>query len=289
MLLLIALSCFASIALGMLALARRAPDPVRVRAQALAGDAFGGIQASDQSFAGRVLQPLGRPLMQLLPHRWLQRVETQLVAAGEPLDAGLFLVLWAIAAVGGVLVGLTLGLWGTLAFGFVGIYGPHMWLRRAADNRRLKIRRSLPNAIDLLVTCVEAGLGLDAALIRVSEATDGPLGDEVARTLREISVGRSRREALLELGTRPGVPDLDGVMRPIVQAEASGVSIGTALRVQADSLRVRRRQRAQETAQKIPAKMVLVIAAFFIPLVMLIAITPAVFTLMDFFRQGGLT
>src|SRR5262249_25967590 len=105
---------------------------------------------------------------------------------------------------------------------------------------------------------------------------------EIALTLRQIAVGRPRQEALLELGTRSNVTDLDGFIRPIIQAERGGVSIGATLRVQADSLRVRRYQRAQEFAQKLPVKMTVPIALFFIPAVLLIGIGPAVISFSKF-------
>jgi len=210
-----------------------------------------------------------------------------MVAAGEPLDIGFFVLLWVLAAAGGVFVGLLLAVWwSALVFGGLGVYLPLFWLRRLADNRRKAISRALPDAIDMLVTCVEAGLGLDAALVRVGEATDGPLAAEIERTMQEIAIGRSRQEALLDLGTRPGVRELDSLIRPVVQAERSGVSIGTALRVQADDLRVRRRQRAQETAQKIAPKMTMAIILFFVPAVMLVSVAPAMFSLIDFFSDG---
>jgi tight adherence protein C len=227
--------------------------------------------------------------MGLLPHRWLRRLEYMMVAAGEPIDLGLFVLLWILVIVVGGVAGMYVGPWGWIPIGAgLGAYLPFFWLRNRMEGRQRAIRRALPDAIDLLVTCVEAGLGLDASMIRVGGATKGPLGDEIARTLREISVGRPRQDALLELGTRSGVPELDGVMRPIVQAERSGVSIATALRVQAEALRVRRRQKAEEAAHKIPVKMTLVMAAVFIPCVMLIAVAPAVFRLYDFFTKEWL-
>lgn len=287
MLLLIALTSCATIALGVIALAQRPPNPARARARAL-GDEAGALEPpADQPFTSRVIRPIADKLLKSLPHRWLQRLEKMLVAAGEPVDPGLFVLLWAIIGFGAAgwsmlrfgLIGLLLG--GGLGFGL-----PYLWLRRMVSRRRNKITRALPDAIDLLVTCVEAGLGLDAALIRVGDMTAGPLGAEIQRTLREIAVGRPRQEALLDLAIRPAVPDLDNVIRPIVQAERSGVSIGNALRVQAEALRTRRRQRAQDAAHKIPAKMAMVIAAFFIPTVMLIAVAPAVFSLVKFFSSG---
>lgn len=284
MLLLIAFTSFATIALGVFAVAQRPPSPVRSRAMALGRESAAALPAGEDAANHRLLRPLSRALTHVLPGRWLERLDRMLVAAGEPMDLSVFILVWAVVAVGGFTVGL---LSGTLLLFLIcaggGLYFPLLWLRRRVDQRRRQITRTLPDAIDLLVTCVETGLGLDAALIRVAEATKGPLGDEMSRTLREIAVGRSRSEALLDLATRSGVPDLESVIRPIVQAERSGVSIAASLRIQADALRIRRRQRAQETAQKIPPKMTIVIAAFFIPAVMLLAIGPAVFQLLDFF------
>ena len=287
MLLLIALTSFATIALGVLALAQRPLAPARVRARALGGGASAEMVATDRPFSQRMARPLAGALLRAMPHRWLRSLETTMVAAGEPLDIGFFVLLWVLAAAGGVFVGLLLAVWwSALVFGGLGVYLPLFWLRRLADNRRKAISRALPDAIDMLVTCVEAGLGLDAALVRVGEATDGPLAAEIERTMQEIAIGRSRQEALLDLGTRPGVRELDSLIRPVVQAERSGVSIGTALRVQADDLRVRRRQRAQETAQKIAPKMTMAIILFFVPAVMLVSVAPAMFSLIDFFSDG---
>lgn len=286
MLLLIAVSSFATIALATVALLMRSPNPVRVRALAI-----GGLTLPEQGEADargwRIARPLGAQLVKLLPHRWFQRIDRLIVVAGEPLSSATFLLLWTTVFLGAVMVGIWLSSWWSLLWIALGAYAPLLWLRRRADRRRRQISKDLPDAIDLMVTCVEAGLGLDAALIRVGEATEGPLGSEIQRTLREVAVGRSRQDALLDLATRSQVADLESVIRPIVQAERSGVSIGAAMRVQAQSLRVRRRQRAQEAAQKIPAKMTLVIAAFFIPTVMLIAIAPAIFSLIEFFSGSA--
>jgi tight adherence protein C len=286
MLLLIALSSFATIALAVVAIVQRPMNPVRARALALGSDEVTTAPNGGRPAGDRLLRPAARAIAQILPHTWLQRLDRLLVTAGEPIALGSFLVLWASLFIGAVALGLLLSIWAALAFGFLGGYGPLFWLRRSADERKRRIARETPDAVDLLVTCLEAGLGLDGAMIRVGEASTGPLGDEIRRTLREISIGRPRQDALLDLAARSGVAELEGIIRPIVQAERSGVSIGAALRIQADALRVRRRQRAQEHAQRIPAKMTLVMAAFFIPTVMLVAIAPAVFRLIDFFGGG---
>jgi tight adherence protein C len=286
------LSFAATMALLGYALLWRPPTPVQVRAQALGRDQSGPQRPVDDPFSTRVVIPMARgaanTLVKLLPTHWMRRLDRMLVAAGEPIDLGLFVLLWAtiVVAAGGIGAFFLDPRW-ALVLALAGFVLPYLWLRRRTRRRRRQISNALPDAIDLLVTCVEAGLGLDASLMRVSEATEGPLGDEIALALRQIAVGRPRQEALLELGERPGVPDLDGFIRPIVQAERSGVSIGATLRVQAESIRVRRRQRAQEHAQKMPVKMTVPIAIFLIPAVLIIGIGPAVVSFADLVGQMG--
>jgi tight adherence protein C len=282
MLTLIAFTSFAAITLSVIAIAQRPPHPARSRVRALGGNANAALPATGRSLGERLLL-LGRaalrPVLALLPHRWLDRLERALIAAGEPLDLGQFVLLWGLAGMAAAMAGgLLLGSRGVVLFGAAGFVLPVWWLRRMVNKRRRRITLALPDAIDLLVTCVEAGLGLDAALIRVAEATEGPLGEEIGITVREIAVGRPRQEALLDLGRRSGVRDLDGFLRPIIQAERSGVSIGTTLRVQAAAMRVRRRQRATEAAQKLPVKMTLPIALFLLPSVLVVSLGPALFS-----------
>jgi tight adherence protein C len=282
MLVLIAACCFATIVLGMMAVARRRSDPVRERLYALGQDAGVVTPSAYQPFAGRVALPMGRGFLHtlagILPHRWLRRFDRMLVMAGEPIDLGSFVLLWVLIAVGtAVFSFLLLPPLSAVLIALLGVLGPYLWLKRAVRIRRKKITNALPDAIDLLVACVEAGLGLDASLIRVAEATEGPLGDEIDLTLREIAMGQPRQEALLELGQRPGVPDLDGFIRPVVQAERTGVSIGDALRVQAQYMRVRRRQRAQDAAQKMPVKLTLPICLCFVPATLVAAAIPVVY------------
>ncbi len=287
MLALIGLTTFGTVLLLVVALGMRPPRPARVRARALSGNQ---MVAADAPLAARILMPAGRRAGQvlagLLPSRWLDRLDRMLVAAGEPVRLETFVILWctsaaAVAGIGAYTWGIR---WLPLAL-LTGIALPWLWLQGRLRGRRTKITRSLPDMLDLLVTCVEAGLGLDAALLRVGEVTDGPLGAELKKTMRQIAVGRPRQEALLDLGLRTGVKPLDSVIRPVVQAERSGVSIAAALRVQADALRTRRRQRAQESAQKMAVKMMIPVALFFMPATMLIAVTPAVYSFIDFFRE----
>ena len=290
MLLLIAITTCATITLAALAIFQRPPDPVRERARALGRETGGIGRPEDRPFSSRVMLPIGRglanALLGLLPHRWLRRLDRALVAAGEPVDLGLFALLCVLSCVGGGALGaFWLGMRGVLLLGLLGGAAPLLWLRRTVQRRQRRIQRALPDAIDLLVTCVESGLGLDAALMRVGEATDGPLGDELKITMRQMAMGRPRLEALLDLGMRPNVADLEGLLHPIIQAERSGVSIGAALRLQSESMRVRRRQRAQEVAQKMPVKMTLPVTLFFVPAVLLISVGPVIFSFVDFMER----
>lgn len=290
MLFLIALSSCLTVTLLVIAVLNRPPDRVRARVHQLGRDDSYALGGGDQSFRARIMQPVAAgvaaQLLRFLPPHWIRRLQRLLIAAGEPLDLGLFMLIWMIHVMAGAMAGLYFfGSLGLLGGGAAGLVLPYMWLRRRASSRRLRISNSMPDTIDLLVTCVEAGLGLDAALIRVSEATEGPLGEEIAIAVRQIAVGRPRLEALLDLATRAGVQDLETFIRPIIQAEQSGVSIAATLRMQADTMRVRRRQRAQEFGQKLPIKMSVPIAVFFIPAVLIISVGPAIFSIADFMQQ----
>jgi tight adherence protein C len=134
----------------------------------------------------------------------------------------------------------------------------------------------MPDALDLITVCVEAGLGLDAALARVVEKSSGPLADELSQTLREVVMGRRRREALIDMAGRTGVEELITFINAIVQAEQLGVSVAQVLRVQAEQIRTRRRQRAELTAREAPIKMLFPLVLFIFPAFMVVILGPAV-------------
>ncbi len=276
MLVVIAVCAFLAVVCTVFAFAQRPAAPLQARIEALAGGPSmpGGTAVTGQPLLRTTRLALGTMQRGSLS-RCYESVERMQVAAGMAPNAGRFLLLWAIVAAGALILG-------TAAFGLLGLalglfvsLLPYLWLRRRVRSRRQRIARSLPDAIDLLVACVEAGLGIDAALVRVSEATDGPLAEEIRLTTGEIAIGRPRQEALLDLGARTGAPDLLAFLRPIVQAERAGTGIGTALRVQAAAMRERRRQRAREKAEKVPAKMTIPMAVFFLPALMIVVAVPA--------------
>ena len=173
-----------------------------------------------------------------------------------------------------------------LGFILVGLMLPQMWLKSRVTARQNAIIKSLPDAFDLITTCVEAGLGLDAALSRVAEKVEGPFADELTRTLRDIGLGKQRSLALKELGDRTEVPDLVTFVNAVIQAERMGSSVGTVLRVQSDQLRVRRRQRAEEQAYKAPVKMIFPLILCIFPTLFIVILGPAVITIMNDFPGG---
>jgi tight adherence protein C len=272
----------------------------RLQAFKRGGQDLGDLEPAGPNFKARVISPifggLARGLGNLLPKSILSGVERKLVTAGEPMNLQGFLTMVVVATgaaaglgimivfVMGAKVGtMQLGILGALAF--IGFYMPFYIVSSRARQRQSAIIKSLPDAFDLITTCVEAGLGLDAALSRVAEKVEGPFAQELSRSLRDIALGKSRRDALKELGDRTQVPDLMQFTNAVIQAEAMGSSIGTVLRVQADQLRVRRRQRAEEQAYKAPVKMLFPLVLCIFPTLFIVILGPAGITITQGFPK----
>ena len=162
----------------------------------------------------------------------------------------------------------------------LGFFMPGKWLAGRIAWRKNEITKALPNSIDLLNVSVDAGLGFDGALARIVEKSKGPLADEFSRTLREMRVGKTRSEALRDMATRVGVPDLSGVVAAVYQAEELGASLTTVLRVQAQMIRNRRRMRAREVAAKLPVKMLFPLIFFVFPSIFIVILGPGAIQLM---------
>lgn len=158
----------------------------------------------------------------------------------------------------------------------LGFIGPKFWLSKRVNIRKRLIAKALPDTLDLLQVSMEAGLGFDLALSKVVEKTKGPLAYEFKKTLEEIMVGKTRREALKDVGKRTGVEDLQLFINNIIQAEQLGVGIAKVIEVQSDQLRVLRRQRAEEQAMKVPIKMLFPLVFFIFPTILLIVLGPVV-------------
>ena len=159
-----------------------------------------------------------------------------------------------------------------------------VWLRRRAHYRVFKLQSALPDSLDLMVVCLEAGLGLTATIARVGEersALNDPLGAEFSRVARELREGRARDDALRDLGERNGVDDLKALIGLVIQSDRLGASMAKTLRAHADVLRSKRRQRAEEAARKLPIKILFPLALFILPALFVIAIGPSMLRIGD--------
>jgi tight adherence protein C len=170
---------------------------------------------------------------------------------------------------------------------FIGFFGPVAMLNSRIDKRRKAMEKELPDVIDLLVISVEAGLGFDSALGRVVQNVPGEISREFSRTLQETRVGVSRTDALRNLTERTDVDDLNTFVLALIQADQFGVSIARVLRVQAEEMRIRRRQRAQERAFKAPVKLVFPLVLFIFPALFVVILGPAALNIMDSINSGS--
>ena len=164
---------------------------------------------------------------------------------------------------------------------FAGFFLPHLMLTSRITRRQTEIRKAMPDALDLLTICVEAGLGFDAAMSKVSEKWENQLSLAFARTIREVQLGKVRREALKDMSDRLGIAEMTSFVAAIIQSEQLGVSMARVLRIQSDQMRVKRRQRAEEEAHKAPIKMIIPMALLIFPSIMIIILTPAALQIMN--------
>ncbi|MGD0709014.1 MAG: type II secretion system F family protein [Anaerolineaceae bacterium] len=246
-----------------------------------------------QPFTQRIIYPVARTLGQLAirftPQNALQSTAKKLELAGSPvqLDPTMFLALQFIAAV--LFGGLITLLFSTLHTGFslvlrllliavttfVGFFFPQVWISSVITQRQRSVRRAMPDALDLLTICVEAGLGFDAAMAKVSEKWVNELSLAFARVLQEINLGKLRRDALRDMAERIGISEMTSFVAAVIQSEMLGVSMAKVLRIQSDQMRVKRRQRAEEEAHKAPIKMLIPMALLIFPSLMIVLLTPA--------------
>jgi len=246
-------------------------------------------------FSERVLRPsierLGSLLSRSTPQKARQDLLNRLELAGRPGNltpedfAAVRLVAAAIVGAAGLLIGLLLAnpvyLVISLVAGVIlGYYLPVLWLKQKVDARKTEIQKALPDALDLLVICVDAGLGFDAALARVTDKYKNALSELLAKALREVSLGRPRLEALDEMGRNSGVEDLHNFIQAVIQSEQFGTGIGKILRIQADEMRRKRRQRAQERGAQATLKMMLPMVGCIFPTLWIVLLGPAVLILM---------
>jgi tight adherence protein C len=197
---------------------------------------------------------------------------------------GLGLVVFGVVgAVIGLLFGGGLGaVVGGLVGAVGGFFGPDMIVYQLAYNRQEKIARTLPDILDTLTVSVEAGLGFDAALTQITRYGRGPVAGEFARVIQEMQIGRSRVDALRGLGRRTNINELRSFCAIVVQATELGVPIANVLREQAREMRIRRRQRAEETAQKVPIKILFPLIFCLFPAIFIVVLGPGIINILDF-------
>ena len=272
-------------------------DIVATRLQAYGGEKPLTMEEVElqRPFSERALRPMIEKLGALLSRSTPQEARKKLLAeldlAGRPGNltpedfGAVRIVAAAVMAALGLLLGLVLGspLYAVIALAVgtvLGYYLPTLWLKQKVDGRRAEIQKGLPDAMDLLVIAVDAGLGFDAALARVVEKYKNALSDEFAKVLKEVSLGKPRLEAMDEMGRASGVEDLHNFIQAIIQSEQFGTGIGKILRIQADEMRRKRRQRAQEKAAQATLKMLLPMVGCIFPTLWIVLLGPAVLILM---------
>ncbi len=248
------------------------------------------------SFQDRVLKPIFEQLAEIItrltPERQLETTRRQLELAGHPnnltasgvlgLSIGATITFTVLAFL--IFVVLTKqpnGVLYVIGGALVGYFLPWLWLKSQISRRQDHITKKLPDALDLLTICVEAGLGFDSAMGKIYEKWDDPLSTAFGRVLQEIQLGKLRREALRDMASSMDVPDVTGFVAAVVQAEQLGVSMSRILRVQSDQMRVKRRQRAQEKAQQAPVKMMIPMVLLIFPSIWIVLLGPSLIILLE--------
>jgi tight adherence protein C len=245
-----------------------------------------------QPFMDRVILPaihrIGEISSRFTPQHVLEQTRKRLELAGNPgrIDAATLLVLRFVAAgvFGGFMFFITLITQTTsvavelllvLVFVVLGYIIPDMYIKSRIDRRQKQVRKAMPDALDLLTVCVEAGLGFDAALSKVNEKWDNELSMAFGRVIRDIQLGKLRRDALRDMADHLGIPEMTSFVAAVIQSEMLGVSLAKVLRIQSDQMRVKRRQRAEEDARKAPIKMIFPLGLFVFPSLFIVLLTPA--------------
>jgi len=258
-----------------------------------------------QPFQERVIVPIllkiGEISARFTPQHLIEDTELKIELAGNPIRMGASTFLASRFVVAAVFGGLMLVL-SLLApsssiklnpfiivplFTIIGFYFPQLWLQSKINARQTEIRKAMPDALDLLTICVEAGLGFDAAMAKVSEKWDNELSLAFARSIREVQLGKLRREALKDMAERIGIPEMTSFVAAVIQSEQLGVSMAKVLRIQSEQMRVKRRQMAEEQAHKAPVKMIIPMAFLTFPSIFIVLLTPAIIRMWNNFADIG--
>lgn len=254
----------------------------------------------EQSATERIFKPLLRRLYSLgkvlTPKNGVAQIQQNLIMAGQPggltvtdflglrfLAGAAFGVLGFVLANGSYSTGISV-LLGIVGFG-MGIYIPNFWLKGKVKQRQKEITLALASALDMMSVCVEAGLGFEAAMQKVATHDNNALAEELGRVISEIRIGVRRSDALRHLAVRTGVPEVGSFVAVLVQSDKLGVAIRDVLNAQADQMRLKRRQRAEEEAHKAPLKMLFPLILFIFPALFIVLLGPSIPMIMSLF--GG--
>lgn len=251
-----------------------------------------------KSSTDRILMPIARRFHKigrlLTPSSNLEQLQRDLIKAGlmEKISVPDFMGIRVLGGVGGVafayfFFGVSKDAFSATLFsvaGFMaGLYLPNIWLKSRIGQRKKAITRLLPDALDMMSICVDAGLGFEAAIQKVAFQWDNELAHELRQVIRELRVGLSRTEALHNLVERTDIPDIGSFVGVLVQADKLGIAIKDVLHTQSVQMRVRRRQRAEEAAAKVPLKMMFPMVFFIFPAMFAVILGPAVPRMMGMF------
>ena len=294
---------------SVLLLRRSEDDPLAVRIDEFAArEEIVSIEEIELSlpFSDRVFVPMIRRVSEFLvrftPQKTLESTTRLLELAGNPRNMraaefivvrGVFTIFFAalvflmMSRLGSAEIGKRLLY--TLGAAVLGWFLPFMLLRSMVDRRKDAIMKKLPDALDLMTICVDAGLTFNAAMQKVDEKWDDPLANEFGRVIHEMQLGKSRRQSLRDMSDRMDVPDVTSFIAAVLQADQLGVGIGKILRIQSEQMRVRRRQRAEEKAQQAPVKMLFPMIFLIFPSIFVVLLGPAGFQVLRSDSLGGVT
>lgn len=298
--LLIVFGLVAVIGLGVLVLQKAEDDPLLSRIDEFAArEEIVSIEEIELSMPirDRIFVPIARRVgeffVRLTPQKTLENTTHLIELAGNPYNwsAATFMIIRVGATIFmGFMTFFYMSRFGSSSIGqrilfsiigaALGYFLPIMWLRAKVDRRKDAIIKKLPDALDLMTICVDAGLTFNAAMQKVDDKWEDPLANEFGRVIYEMQLGKSRRQALKDMADRMDVPDVTSFLAAVLQADQLGVGIGKVLRIQSEQMRVRRRQRAEEKAQQAPVKMMFPMVFLIFPSIFVVLLGPAAFQLL---------
>lgn len=255
------------------------------------------VVQAPQPLAALQSRTMADSLVSAAPRGYVGWLERQVIFAGRPsgwsvpriltwkLTLGIVAVLLSLAVlsrIGPAPFSILLATAGSVMMFFL----PDVLINSRAHDRQQAITLALPDTLDQMTIAVEAGLGFDSAMAKAARSGDGPLPEELVRVLQDMSIGRTRRDSFIELERRTNSEDLRRFVRAIMQADAYGVAIGDVLRVQAGEMRLKRRQRAEEQAQKVTVKILFPLVFCLLPVMFIVILTPAVIGIIEQFNAG---